>query len=163
MQAESPRDGKPLHKVNGTTAMRDLGEWPVQQFSVSHLKDSTFHANGLRDYVVYRDLGTIEATGGLVDAHVSARGRPFDAAAVSHRHYHELKFQMVYVLKGWLRAEFDGHGEHRMEVGSCWVQPAGIRHTVLEYSDDLELLEIVIPAVYDTVEVDEPARGLPAA
>jgi uncharacterized protein YjlB len=43
-----------------------------------------------------------------------------------------------------------------MVAGSCWIQPAGIKHTVLEYSDDLEVLEIIIPGTFDTVNVDEP-------
>jgi quercetin dioxygenase-like cupin family protein len=151
--------GEKLHKVSPETAMRDLGEWPVQTFHVSHLQDAEFRGDGLRPYVVYRDLGARAATGGLVDAHVNARGRPFDRDAVSKRHFHDVKFQMVYVLKGWTRAEFDGHGEHLMKAGSCWIQPAGIKHTVLEYSDDLEVLEIILPARYDTVEVDEPPGG----
>jgi hypothetical protein len=85
-----------------------------------------------------------------------ARGRPFDLEAVSKRHFHDVKFQMVYVLKGWNRVEFEGQGEHMMVAGSCWIQPAGIKHTVLEYSDDLEVLEIIIPGSFDTVTVDEP-------
>jgi quercetin dioxygenase-like cupin family protein len=47
---------------------------------------------------------------------------------------------MVYVLKGWTRNEFEGHGEHLMREGSCWIQPAGIKHSVIENSDDLEVL-----------------------
>lgn len=158
---DKPLEDKP-RKVSPETAMRDLGEWPAQSFHVSHLADAQFKGDGLRPYVVYRDLGLREATGGLVDAHVNARGRPFEKEAVSKRHYHDVKFQMVYVLKGWTRAEFDGHGEHLMKAGSCWIQPAGIKHTVLEYSDDLEVLEIILPAKYDTVEVDEPPGGRPA-
>jgi quercetin dioxygenase-like cupin family protein len=69
------------------------------------------------------------------------------------RHYHDVKFQMVYVLKGWTRFEMDGHGEHTVRAGGCWIQPAGIKHTVLGYSDDLEVLEVIIPADYDTVDV----------
>lgn len=149
-------------QVTAENAMKTLGQWPIQTFHVSHLATSEFKGEGLRPYVVYRDLGAKEATGGLVDAHVNARGRPFDKEAVSKRHRHEVKFQMVYVLKGWTRAEFDGHGEHMMVEGSCWIQPAGIKHTVLEYSDDLEVLEIIIPAIYATVEVDEPPGGHPA-
>jgi len=125
----------PLHPVKAETAMRDLGQWPIQKFHVSHLATSEFKGEGLRPYVVYRDLGAKEATGGLVDAHVN---------------------QMVYVLKGWNRVEFEGQGEHMMVAGSCWIQPAGIKHTVLEYSDDLEVLEIIIPGTFDTVNVDEP-------
>ena len=150
-----------LHKVSPETAMRDFGQWPVQKCFVSHAADAQFRGDGLRPYVVYRDLGAKEATGGLVDAHINARGRPFDKDVVTKRHFHDVKFQMVYVLKGWTRAEFDGHGEHLMKAGSCWIQPAGIKHTVLEYSDDLEVLEIILPARYDTVEVNEPPGGFP--
>jgi quercetin dioxygenase-like cupin family protein len=152
----------PMQKVTVENAMRALGEWPVQKFHVSHLADAEFKGDGLRPYVVYRDLGAKEATGGLVDAHVNARGRPFEQEAVSKRHIHDVKFQMVYVLKGWSRAEFEGHGEHLMKAGSCWIQPAGIKHTVLEYSDDLEVLEIIIPGTYDTYNVEDIPVGHPA-
>lgn len=145
--------------VTAENAMRALGRWPVQRFHVSHLATSEFKGQGLRDYVIYRDLGMKEATGGLVDAHVNARGKPFDKEAVSKRHFHDVKFQMVYVLKGWNRMEFEGHGEHLMVEGSCWIQPAGIKHMVIEYSDDLELLEIIIPADYETVELEGSAGG----
>lgn len=148
-----------LSQADLNNALKALGQWPVQKFHVSHLATSEFRGEGLRPYVVYRDLGMKEATGGLVDAHVNGRGRPFDKEAVSKRHYHDVKFQMVYVLKGWSRAEFEGQGEHMMVAGSCWIQPGGIKHTVLEYSDDLEVLEIIIPGTYDTVTVDEPPGG----
>jgi len=135
------------------------GGWPKQKFHVSHLREEDFKSGGLRSYVLARDLGMAQATGGMVEAHVNRRARPFNAAEVSHRHFHDIRFQMVYILKGWMRAEFEGQGEIRMREGSCWIQPPGIRHTVLEYSDDLELLEMIIPAQYDTVNVDEPPGG----
>ena len=141
-------------KVDPKNAMRDLGEWPTQKFHVSHYRDEDFKTNGLRSYVQYRDLGVREATGGLIAAHVNRRNAPFRKEDVVQRHYHDVKFQMVYVLKGWTRFEMDGHGEHLVEAGGCWVQPAGIKHTVLGYSDDLEVLEIIIPADYDTVNVE---------
>jgi quercetin dioxygenase-like cupin family protein len=125
------------------------------------LATSEFKGEGLRPYVVYRDLGAKEATGGLVDAHVNGRGRPFDENAVSKRHFHDVKFQMVYVLKGWVRSEFEGHGEHLMKEGSCWLQPPRIKHTVLGFSDDLEILEVIIPANYDTINLNEPPKGTP--
>mgnify|MGYP001545237519 CR=1 FL=1 len=155
-----PRDRNPV-QVTAENAMRTLGQWPIQHFHVSHLATSEFKGEGLRPYVVYRDLGAKQATGGLVDAHVNARGKPFDQDAVSKRHFHDVKFQMVYVLKGWNRVWFEGQGEHMMVEGSCWIQPAGIKHMVLEYSDDLEVLEIIIPAIYDTVELEGPKGGHP--
>jgi hypothetical protein len=58
---------------------------------------------------------------------------------------------MVYVLKGWFSTQFDGHGTHTFRAGSCWIQPPRIKHTVMGYSDDCELLEIVSPAQFETV------------
>ena len=43
-----------------------------------------------------------------------------------------------------------------MEPGTCVHQPPGIRHTELGHSDDLELLEIVMPGQFETL-ADEPA------
>jgi hypothetical protein len=41
-----------------------------------------------------------------------------------------------------------------MEQGSCWLQPPKITHKVLDYSDDCEVLEIVLPADFATVELE---------
>ncbi len=59
--------------------------------------------------------------------------------------------QLIYVLKGWFKNEFEGEGVHIMREGSCWIQPPGIRHSVLGWSDDCELLEIILPAEHETV------------
>ena len=58
---------------------------------------------------------------------------------------------MVYVLKGWFSSEFEGQGVQTFHAGSCWIQPPKIKHTVRGYSDDCELLEIILPAEFDTV------------
>jgi mannose-6-phosphate isomerase-like protein (cupin superfamily) len=126
------------------------GGWPKQRFHVSHLREEDFKVSGLRAYALSRDLGFAEATGGMVDAHVNRRGRPFNAEEVSHRHFHDIRFQMVYVLKGWAKMEFEGQGEITVREGSAWIQPPGIKHTVLGFSDDYEILEMIIPAKYDT-------------
>ena len=73
------------------------------------------------------------------------------ADEVAIPHYHDVEFQMVYVLKGWFKSEFEGEGAHTFHAGACWIQPPRIKHTVLGYSDDCELLEIVLPADFETV------------
>src|SRR6185312_11523974 len=123
---------------------------PPQKFTVSHLRAGDFDA-GLRAYSAYRDLGLAPATGGMVQAHVIRMTKPFDAKEVAIPHYHDVDFQMVYVLKGWFSSEFEGEGVHTFHAGSCWIQPPKIKHTVRGYSDDCELLEIVLPADFDTV------------
>ena len=122
-------------------------------FVVSHFREEDFVTGGLRKYAQYRDLGVAAATQGLAVAHVIRFLPPFRAEEVSIPHYHDVDFQLVYVLKGWVTTEIEGQGAITMREGSCWIQPPRIKHTVLDYSDDCELLEIILPAEFDTVEV----------
>lgn len=59
----------------------------------------------------------------------------------------------MYVLKGWIEFGYEGQGRVRLDAGSCVHQPPGIRHVELGHSDDVELLEIVLPAEFATEEV----------
>jgi quercetin dioxygenase-like cupin family protein len=68
-------------------------------------------------------------------------------------HLHETTFQLVYVLKGWIEFEYEGHGRVRLEAGSCVHQPPGIRHREVGHSDDVEMLEVVLPGDFATREV----------
>ena len=126
----------------------------TQQFTVSHLKECDFKTGGLRSYSSYRDLGIAMATNGIATANVIRMTAPF-SEGFSNWHRHDVQFQLVYVLKGWFKNEFEGHGVHTMKEGSCWIQPPNIRHTVLGWSNDCELLEIILPAEHKTI-VDEP-------
>jgi quercetin dioxygenase-like cupin family protein len=124
-----------------------------QKFTVSHHREEDFD-QGLRTYSAYRDLGIAPATGGMVQAHVIRMTKAFSADEVAIPHYHDVEFQMVFVLKGWFSSQFDGQGVHTFHAGSCWIQPPKIKHTVMGYSDDCELLEIVLPADFKTVTLD---------
>ena len=126
---------------------------PKQHVAISHHRDEDFRADGLRAYAHYRDLGIADATGGLARAHVIRLVGPCDPKEVSKLHFHDVDFQMVYVLKGWVRTYMEGVGETMMQQGSSWTQPPRIRHMILDYSDDVELLEIILPADFKTVEL----------
>jgi mannose-6-phosphate isomerase-like protein (cupin superfamily) len=128
-------------------------KWGPQKFVATHLKDAVFKT-GLRDYAQYRDLGMTEATGGAAQAHVIRLLGKCDPKVVSIPHYHGVQFQMLYFLKGWMIGEYEGQGRVKMTAGSCWLQPPGIRHTVIDYSPDCEMLEIILPAKFDTVEFE---------
>ena len=117
---------------------------------ISHEKGA-FWDEGLREYFAYRDLGMVERTGGRVRAHVIRPSKPCDKPG--DLHLHSLDFQMVYVLRGWARVHFDGVGEVRFEEGSCMYQEPGIQHRVVEYSDDYTVIEITIPADFETVSI----------
>jgi hypothetical protein len=125
----------------------------VQRFTASHLNDADFKPDGLRSYALYRDLGIAAASGGLCQAHVIRMLSPC-TDEVRKRHQHDTELQLIYVLQGWIKNEFEGEGVQMMSAGSCWLQPPGIKHTVLDYSADVELLEIIVPADFKTVELD---------
>ena len=135
---------KPL-KVPKTT------RWTAQDFMVQHLKNGKFKT-GLRSYAAYRDLGVQQATDGVVQAHVIRLLGTCDPDVVSIRHLHGVQFQFLYMLKGWMIGEYNGR-RVKMEEGSCWIQPNSIPHTVLDYSENCEMIELILPGDFKTVEL----------
>jgi len=126
---------------------------PKQRVAISHHREEDFKADGLRAYAKYRDLGIADATHGLARAHVIRLMGPCNPEEVSKLHYHDVEFQMVYVLKGWVKTYMEGTGETTFQVGSSWTQPPKIRHLIMDYSDDVELLEVILPADFETREL----------
>jgi Cupin domain len=147
--------GKPLRRSGSPprTPAKSKSRARRHTFVASHHRPDAFE-EGLRRYAQYRDLGIAGATGGMVRAHVIKMVPPCDPAEVSKRHFHDVEFQMIYVLKGWIKGEYEGAGVVTMRQGSCWLQPPKIKHAVLDYSDDCELLEIIMPADFATVELE---------
>src|ERR1700719_26456 len=145
-------------KAKGRRAPRALAaakppRRPKQRVAISHYRDEDFKANGLRRYAHYRDLGIAAASHGLAQAHVIRLVGPCNPAEVSKLHFHDVEFQLVYVLKGWVKTYMEGQGETLMKEGSCWTQPPRIKHLILDYSDNCELLEVILPAEFKTVEL----------
>jgi hypothetical protein len=142
-------------KTGSSVRMRRRPARPLQRFVVSHHREEDFES-GLRAYANYRDLGIAQATNGMVRAHVIRFIPPCRPEEVSKRHYHDVEFQMIYVLKGWIKTELDGQGAIVMRAGSAWIQPPRIEHVVLDYSNDCEVLEVILPADFATVELEKP-------
>ena len=105
---------------------------------------------GLRSYFEYRDLGIVAAIKGKVLAHVIRAKGPCQGPGGYHTH--DVEFQMNYVLRGWTRVEFEDAGEVRFEAGDSWFQESNIKHEVLEFSDDFEVIEICMPAEFPTAD-----------
>jgi len=140
----APTKAKPKAKSAGR---------PKQRIAISHHREEDFKADGLRAYAHYRDLGIAAASHCLAQAHVIRLIGPCNPAEVSKLHYHDVEFQMVYVLKGWVKTYMEGQGETMMKQGSAWTQPPRIKHLIMDYSDDVELLEVILPAEFKTVEL----------
>lgn len=130
------------------------GTRPPEGFSVVHAGDTAFEAKGLRTFFEYRDLGIRAATEGRVGVHV-IRARP-GSESTPEWHSHVVDFQMIYILKGWFTFEYEGYGEVTLHPGACVHQPPGIRHREIAHSGDAELIEITLPAAFETQTRDAP-------
>ena len=121
----------------------------------SHVKpeDTQFLPGGLRDFFVYRDLGVAAATRGKVIAHIAKANMPPDNG--TGWHYHVAEFQIVIMLKGWARFMY-GETPTLVSAGDCVHQRPGIIHYLFDYSPDMEYLEIVGPADFESIAVDGP-------
>lgn len=129
-----------------------------QKFSTSFAKDGAFQ-NGMRDFLEYRDLGVADASNGQFHAHIVRVKKNSDVGDLhtTGLHQHHLNFQMIFIVKGWIKFTYENEGEFTFGPGDCCMQPAGIVHNELDCSEDLELLEITSPAKFKTSKVAEAA------
>ncbi len=119
--------------------------------------DDGFTRDGPRADVEYRDLGLSAATGGRIGAKHIRAFKPFPQE--TGWHWHDMTGHFVYVLKGWISFRYEGVEETvTVRAGGCLSQPGGVPHNVVARSDDLELIEINLPASYGTFDL-EPGKG----
>jgi hypothetical protein len=152
--AQVKRGARPASRKRIAAAPSRAKARRKHKFLVKRYRPQDFKSDGLRAYAQYRDLGIKDATYGMAVAHVIRLKGPCDPKVVSKLHLHEADFQMIYVLNGSITGYFEGAGVHTMKTGDAWLQPQGIEHKVLDYSDDCELLEIVLPGNFETVELE---------
>jgi mannose-6-phosphate isomerase-like protein (cupin superfamily) len=111
--------------------------------------DQAFTREGPRADVEYRDLGWAAASGGMIGGKHIRAIRPVQAEPGWH--WHDMSAHFVYVLQGWIEFRYAGLSEVvRVSAGASLSQPAGVAHNVVDRSDDLELIEINLPAGYGT-------------
>jgi uncharacterized cupin superfamily protein len=130
----------------------------LSAFALASGRDAAFTRDGPRADVEYRDLGLAAATGGQVGVKHIRAITPLPKS--TGWHWHDMSAHFVYVLKGWIAFRFAGvPDEVRVEAGSGLSQPAGVAHNVIARSDDLEVLEINVPARYGTFDLAELPQG----
>src|SRR5215471_5514056 len=137
--------------MNETTTLKR----PTQgmKLAISTAKDARY-VPGRRHFFKYRDLGVTEATGGKMRAQVTSAKSAMDRE--TGWHYHTCDMQFVYILKGWVDLEFEGGRKARFGAGDSVMIPGGMPHQETATSDDLELVEVSVPAEMGT-EVCDPA------
>jgi hypothetical protein len=123
-----------------------------QKFVVSHAGADSYQRHHFRPHLEMRDLGVADATQGAISIYLTRVTEGFSAEREPGMHHHLPDFQYFYVLKGWQKMVFEGEGEIVMRPGTGWLQARGIRHQVLDHSDDFEVLVIALPHKFETVE-----------
>lgn len=128
------------------------------QFNLLPYSEADFTRDGPRADAEYRDLGLSAATAGRIGARHIRAFLPF--AEETGWHWHDMTGHFVYVLKGWITFRFEGVPETvTVSAGGCLSQPGGVPHNVIARSDDLELIEINLPAQFGTFDVGPAKAG----
>lgn len=124
------------------------------QFLVRHMIDSDAWVIG-RAGMQYRDLIPDRLGGSIIASHIRI---PDGGPVPDMVHYHKVGFQLIFCYRGWVRLVYEDQGEpFILEAGNCVIQPPEIRHQVLEASDNVEVLEIGVPAEHLTaIDHDMP-------
>ena len=124
----------------------------LSQYRLVPFREADFTLEGPRADAQYRDLGLAQATGGRLGAKHIRAVKPF--MQETGWHWHDMAAHFVYVLNGWISFRFEGIADTvTVHAGGSLCQPAGVPHNVIARSDDLELIEINLPAQYGTFDV----------
>jgi quercetin dioxygenase-like cupin family protein len=119
-------------------------------FVVRRLADQTPWVIG-RAGMHYRDLVPDRLGGAMIASHIRI---PDGGPVPDMVHYHKVGFQLIFCVNGWVDVLYeDQGGMRRLNAGDCFIQPPEIRHRVCEASDDLQVIEIGVPADHVT-EID---------
>jgi len=121
---------------------------PTQHaFVVRRLKDNSPWVIG-RAGMRYRDLIPGRLGGSIIASHI----RIPDAGPVPDMvHYHTVGFQLIFCYHGWVGLVYEDQGPpFLLKAGDCVIQPPQIRHRVLESSENLQVIEIGVPAEHVT-------------
>ena len=142
-----------LTAPNGTKVEIDEAKPPlvmpetVHSFVVRRLADQAPWIIG-RAGMHYRDLIPDRLGGSIIASHIRI---PDGGPVPDMVHYHTVGFQLIFCYRGWVDLVYEDQGEpFRLHAGNCVIQPPEIRHRVLFASDNIEVIEIGVPAEHVT-------------
>ena len=117
------------------------------EFVVRRLADQAPWVIG-RAGMHYRDLIPNRLGGSIIASHIRI---PDGGPVPDTVHYHSVGFQLIFCYRGWVDLVYEDQGEpFRLVAGNCVIQPPEIRHKVLYASDNIEVIEIGVPAEHVT-------------
>jgi len=142
-----------LTAPNGTTIEIEAKNAPLvlprtlHSFVVRRLADQAPWVVG-RAGMQYRDLIPDRLGGSIIASHIRI---PDGGPVPDMVHYHTVGFQLIFCYRGWVDLVYEDQGEpFRLHAGNCVIQPPEIRHRVLYAADNIEVIEIGVPAEHVT-------------
>ena len=117
-----------------------------QRFCRHQRRGATWEAWRLPGFEVRR-TGIADATGGVADAAI-ARSAGGTADVVTS---HDADILFTFVLHGGMRLRADGREAVDLRAGDSFTVPPGTRTAYQRCTQDLELLEVSLPGVFETV------------
>jgi mannose-6-phosphate isomerase-like protein (cupin superfamily) len=119
--------------------------------------DQYRRGDGPRAFFLYRDLATRGSTGDRIHFHIV---RATEAGLGTGWHYHTMS-QWFMVIGGHADISVEDHPKQPLGRGDAMCIGSGpqMRHNVTDFSSDYLVLEMCIPADYDTIAVDRPEGG----
>jgi mannose-6-phosphate isomerase-like protein (cupin superfamily) len=121
------------------------GRWSI----TADGEDAYVQGEGPRAYFRYRDLGVAEATGRRIHIHLVRSTKAISGGTGWHSHS---MGQLFYVLRGWADLAVERQPWVKMVAGDAMCIAKGMKHNVPGFSEDYLVLEMCIPADYDTVD-----------
>ena len=119
----------------------------IHSFVVRRLADQAPWVIG-RAGMHYRDLIPDRLGGSIIASHIRI---PDGGPVPDMVHYHTVGFQLIFCYRGLVDLVYEDQGEpFRLYAGNCVIQPPQIRHRVLYASDNIEVIEIGVPAEHVT-------------
>lgn len=119
----------------------------VHSFVVRRLADQAPWIVG-RAGMHYRDLIPDRLGGSIIASHIRI---PDGGPVPDVVHYHTVGFQLIFCYRGWVDLVYEDQGPpFRLHAGNCVIQPPEIRHRVLHASENIEVIEIGVPAEHVT-------------
>ena len=118
--------------------------------------DNPVYVQGRRDFFKYRDLGVTTASDGAIRAQVTLGTKGLTRP--TGWHYHVCEGQFVYMLKGWVELQFEDGRTIVVKEGDSLFIPGNTRHNETRAAEELEILEISVPADMGTKACEAPAN-----
>jgi hypothetical protein len=140
------------------TTMSDHAEQAAATPGYLSAADHSWEGAGLRDFFLYKDLGTAAATDGKVLMKLVKANNPPEHGTGWHRYVAD--FHIIYMLRGWARFMIETK-ECLVQAGDRLTQAPEAARYLFDYSPDMEYLEVVGPVDFRTVEVTSDVRVPP--